>query len=922
MADSSKRKKINQYMQILVIVLIFALMISASYLFSGKTEHTLLIGVIEVVCAVILLSFLLRTARARDKAEKRMRLMLDSVPMCANLLNKDAKHIDCNQEAVRLFGLTSKQEYMDRFYDLSPQYQPDGKLSKVKSIETVNKTIEEGYCRLEWLHHNLDGEQIPCEVTLVRVQHKDSFVVAAYARDLRELKAANAQVYESTRSLKMLEDILNGLDIMIYVTVPDTGEILFMNDYMKKHYGIEGDCIGQICYKILQDGMNEKCEFCPCYRLNSDPAAIIEWEERSTLTKRVYRNTDRYIQWHDGRTVHIQHSVDLTELIEAKEQAERTSRFKSQFLSRMSHEIRTPINAILGATEILLQNEIIAPDIEKALLVVNNSGELLLTIINNILDLSKIESNKMELAAAKYEVSSLINDTVQLNMMRQSSKPLEFELHVDENTPAKLIGDEIRIKQVLNNLLSNAFKYTDEGSVKLSVSAENEENGSEATLVFYVSDTGQGMTEEQISRLFDEYSRFNPENNYSVEGTGLGMSITRNLIEVMGGKIAVESEPGKGSTFTVRLPQKRGCDTVLGKELAQNLTRFRMDEAALVKRAQLIREYMPYGSVLIVDDVESNLYVANGLMSPYGLSLDTAKSGFEAIDKVKSGKVYDIIFMDHMMPVMDGIETVKHLRDFGYSHPIVALTANAVVGQEEIFLAKDFDGFISKPIDVRILNNVLNKMIRDKQPPEVIAEARQRCYLAKVQKQNSAAVEPGLLAVFVRDAKNILPIIENTMKTANNISPEELHNFTINIHAMKSALAYVGENVMSGAAARLEASARGGDKKVISDELPQFLNGLYSLIQKLSPAEDDICETEDEDLAFLSQQLSAFKEACLDYNSKDAKNVLSSLSVNKWSSRTKELLNALSEHLLNGGFEEAAQRAQEYLTYAHSDIHT
>jgi len=883
--------------------------------YKSITQLALFLGLIGIVCAAALIILLLKIARARDKAEERMRLMLDSVPMCANLLTKDAKHIDCNQEAVRLFGLTSKQEYMERFYEFSPEYQPDGVLSREKSIETVNRTIRDGYCRLEWLHQKLDGEQVPCEITLVRVKHNDSFIVAAYARDLRELKAASAQVHESKQSLNMLTNVLNGLDIMIYVTVPDTGEILFMNDYMKKHYNIKGDCVGEICYKILQEGMDKKCAFCPCYKLDKEPSAIIEWEERSTLTKRVYHNTDRYIQWHDGRTVHIQHSADLTELFEAKEHAEQASRFKSQFLSRMSHEIRTPINAILGATEIQLQNEILTPDAEKALMVINNSGELLLTIINNILDLSKIESNKMELVSSEYEISSLISDTVQLNMMRQSSNPIDFELNVDENTPSKLIGDEIRIKQVLNNLLSNAFKYTNEGSIKFSVSAENLENEAEATLIFCVSDTGRGMTKEQISRLFDEYSRFNLENNYSVEGTGLGMSITRNLVEIMGGKITVVSEPDKGSAFTVRLPQKRSCGAVLGREQSQNLTRFRMDKTALVKRAQLIREYMPYGSVLIVDDVESNLYVASGLMSPYGLSIDTAKSGFEAIDKVENGKVYDIIFMDHMMPGMDGIEAVKRIRALGYTHPVVALTANAVVGQAEVFLANGFQNFISKPIDVRVLNNVLDKMIRDKQPPEVIAEARKRCYLAKAMKQNSDTIDPGLLAVFIRDVKKVLPVIESITKTADNISPEDLRLFTINIHAMKSALAYVGENALSAAAAKLETAARDGDTKIVSEETPSFLSGLNSLVQKFTLAEEEdhnACETEDENPELLVRQLSAFKSACVDYNNIEAKNILNELSANKWSRRTKELLAALSDHLLNGGFEEAAQRAQEY----------
>jgi PAS domain S-box-containing protein len=363
-------------------------------------------------------------------------------------------------------------------------------------------------------------------------------------------------------------------------------------------------------------------------------------------------------------------SREITQRKAAEEDAKKASLFKSQFLANMSHEIRTPMNAILGITEIVLQNETLSPAVKEELYKIYNSGELLLNIINDILDLSKIEAGKLELSPSTYDVASLINDTVTLNLMRIGSKRVVFKLDVAENIPTMLLGDDLRIKQILNNLISNAIKYTLKGEVKLSLSVESGRGENtpsfegDMILVCSVSDTGQGMTKEQVGKLFSEYIRFNTDANRTTEGTGLGLHITYNLIKMMNGEILVESEPEKGSVFTVRLPQRKISSGVLGKELAEKLQKFELNRSIRLK-AQIMFEPMAYGSVLVVDDVESNLFVVKGLLSPYKLSVDTAESGFEAIDKIKDGKVYDIIFMDHMMPKMDGIETTKRIRKTG-----------------------------------------------------------------------------------------------------------------------------------------------------------------------------------------------------------------------------------------------------------------
>ena len=610
----------------------------------------------------------------------------------------------------------------------------------------------------------------------------------------------------------------------------------------------------------------------------------------------------------------------LYQITQAKMKSDIRTQQKSNFLATMSHEIRTPLNAILGMTEIQMQNATHPPSTSEAFIKINNSGNLLLNIINDILDLSKIESGKLELVPVKYEVASLINDIVQLNYIRYESKPIEFKLEIDENIPSILVGDELRIKQILNNLLSNAFKYTDRGEVTLAANAECVGRGGAVlvTLVFQIKDTGQGMTPEQISKLFDEYTRFNMEANRTTEGAGLGMTITRNLIELMYGKISVKSTVGEGTSVTIRLPQKTdgiGIRGIIGKEVAENLRQFRLGNAIQIKKTKITHEHMPYGRVLIGDDVETNLYVAKGLMAPYGLRIDLATSGYEAIDKIKEGNLYDIIFMDHMMPKMDGIETAKKIRAMGYTYPIVALTANALAGQAEVFLRNGFDGFISKPIDIRQLNVSLNRLIRDKQPVEVVEAAKKE--KAELDKKNAAVnsqqIDSQLAEIFARDGEKAAAALE-TLIQSNLQSEEDIHMYVINVHAMKSALANIGETELSAVALRLEQAGREKDINVIKTETNAFLGGLHSVIAKIKPkdADNEPSEDAEESLAFLREKLHVISEACAAFEKKTAKNALNELREKTWSHNTRELLNKIAEHLLHSDFDNAAALADEY----------
>ncbi|GHV33007.1 hypothetical protein FACS18949_05830 [Clostridia bacterium] len=386
------------------------------------------------------------------------------------------------------------------------------------------------------------------------------------------------------------------------------------------------------------------------------------------------------------------------ELVRAREDAVAGAEAKSSFLANMSHEMRTPLNAVIGLTEVALSGGVMDEPTRENLEKVHGSGVTLLSLINDILDISKIEAGKFELMPSEYDTRGLISDTAALNIVRIGSKPVTFNLFADEDLPRRLFGDELRIKQIFSNLLSNAFKYTAEGHVDWRVSCERDEDGG-VWLLSSVSDTGVGIRPKDMAGLFSEYNRVNAKSTRRVESTGLGLSICKSLVEMMGGTISVKSSYGEGSVFSVRIRQ----------ELAPGLER--------EQSAELVRVKIPDARVLAVDDLQVNLDVARGLLELYGMQTDCVTSGPAAVELIQSGEViYDAIFMDHMMPGMDGVEAVRLIREIGTDYaknvPIIALTANAIAGSEDMFLKNGFQAFIPKPIDVARMDEVISRWVR------------------------------------------------------------------------------------------------------------------------------------------------------------------------------------------------------------------
>ena len=528
------------------------------------------------------------------------------------------------------------------------------------------------------------------------------------------------------------------------------------------------------------------------------------------------------------------------ELREAKNIAEQANHAKSDFLANMSHEIRTPINAIMGMNEMVLR-ESKDEEIREYAVNIQSASKTLLSLINDILDFSKIEAGKMEIVPAPYETAAFLNDVVNMTSIKAKQKQLDFQVEIDSELPSVLHGDEVRNRQIIVNILNNAVKYTKQGMVKLCAEGIREENA--FVLKMQVTDSGIGIKKEDLDKLFDGFQRLDLEQNRNIEGTGLGLAITHNLVEKMNGRLEVSSEYGKGSVFTVYLMQEIIDDSPMGD--------FRQKFEAIAKKETEYRESFtaPDAKVLVVDDTEMNLAVVKALLKKTNIQVTTCTSGMKCLELV-TNEYFDVILLDHMMPEMDGIETLARLKQSENpckSVPVIALTANAIVGAKEKYINAGFSDYLSKPIEGAELENMLLQYI----PREKVRLSRQENEdnsensQENIRKDTQSYInqEVGLqyctgsmefyremLALYCNSYEEHLAKIEEALKN------DDWNNYTVFVHGLKSTSLNIGGEQLSKAAKELELAGKAIRQSEHADENKAFIKEHHDIVMNLYSA--------------------------------------------------------------------------------------
>ncbi len=616
--------------------------------------------------------------------------------------------------------------------------------------------------------------------------------------------------FDEVRNLLGKEDIIRIDDHFFEVLKGDTGD--FLNAFGTS---------GIICF-IRSEDMIRGCIF--------------------------YEKADRNYEWPQELVEALSEITSIIASFILKNMADQASAAKSNFLSSMSHEIRTPMNAIAGFSELILSEKNISEKTRSYAGNIRSSANNLIGIINQILDFSKIESGKFEIIEDKYAVSSLLNDITSIIGIQVSEKPIEFRVIMGKHIPEGLYGDVMRIRQIFINILNNSVKYTDRGEIELSVDwrPKNEESGE---MHVSIRDTGIGIKEEDMPKLFESFMQIDTRRNRGITGTGLGLAVCKNLLNLMGGTIDVTSVYGEGSTFTFSIPQRvidnTDCSYVFGELKTRN------DEFALPFAC-------PNARILVVDDNRVNLEVAKGLISQYGATVDIASSGSESLARLEEGEPYDVIFMDHMMPGMDGIETTVKIRE-KYDLPVIALTANAIKGVEEEFLNAGMNDYLTKPIDLKRLMEVMEKWIPEDKKSRDVESINAISDQVNGDEELDAKIEEnrGWLDKLIH--VNVSKGLENSLKDIEmyrtllssfissnrpetfkeQLDSHDLAAYQISVHALKSSARYIGAEELSDLAKHFEDLARDREEQEILDNKDGLEELLDTVLQEIQEALDE-----------------------------------------------------------------------------------
>ena len=717
-----------------------------------------------------------------EAANKRMQLMFDAMPFCANFWNNKFEHLDCNQAAVKMFELRSKKEYCDKFLQLSPEYQPCGSLSGEKAIALVKKAFEDGCCRFEWMHQKLNGEPMPCEVTLVRIKFGDEHVVAGYTRDMREEHKMKNEIDRKNNLLKTVNPVAMTLlaaaddekleDSLIpamehickFMDVDAVGiwqnemtddELYFLLKY--RHPGGTGGQKAQPAFPYTAlPGWKDKFLYGECVNAPLKDLSPVEQKFFASYKIKSILIIPLFLQDHfwglfivdncrrerifTGEEIHLlrcaglmmantvnqehifagyirdlkEHKATLAEMQKTKEDlrlardaAEAASFAKSAFLANMSHEIRTAMSSIMGFSE-LARDSYDQPETRDYLAKVEMNTEWLLQIINDILDVSKIESGKMELENIPFDMCELFAGCRTLILPKAIEKGIMLYFYAEPSVGSMLLGDPTRLRQVLVNFLSNAVRFTNTGIVKFLAKIKQRDENT-ITIHFTIRDSGVGMTSEQVSKISDPFTWTEADMAHKYGGTGLGLAITKNIIELMGGVLSVESTPGVGSKFSFELT----FDMIEASDDEKLTDKIIFDE---------FEKPVFEGDVLVCEDNVMNQQVICEHLARVGLKTAVAENGKAGVEMVQrrlekpqdqSGgeKQFDLILMDIHMPEMDGLEAAAKISRLNTGIPIIASTANIMYNDKKIYKASGMNDCLSKPFTSQELWRCLLKYL-------------------------------------------------------------------------------------------------------------------------------------------------------------------------------------------------------------------
>ncbi len=612
---------------------------------------------------------------------------------------------------------------------------------------------------------------------------------------------------------------------------------------------------------------------------------------------------------------------------EARKDAIAADMAKGKFLAHMSHEIRTPINAVLGMNTMILR-ETKDAQVKEYALDIQNAGKNLLSLINDILDFSKIESGKLEIIQGEYDFSSLIYDVANMIKAKVEAKNLELRIYVKENLPSRLLGDDVRIRQVLVNLLNNAVKYTQKGSVTLRI--DGTMSNGKVVLDFSVEDTGIGIKEEDITKLFHEFERIEEMRNRNIEGTGLGMNITTQLLNLMGSEIHVKSTYGEGTRFYFALEQQIVDSTPIGnleERIRKQATEYEYMAAFVAPNAQ----------ILVVDDNLVNLKVFIGLLKRTKVNVDVADSGKECLKRIEE-KRYDLIFLDHMMPEMDGIETLHRMKQMednkSADTPVIALTANAITGAKEMYLGEGFDAFLPKPINPEKLEQMMLRLLpRDLLMFEEEEEAEFEPVMVQHVEESDFPMVDGVDWSYGRmhlpDRQLFEETVEDFYKAifveADNLneyykeignSVDALQAYRIKVHSMKNSANLIGATVLGGMAKLLENAAKDGELERIHtlhdlfiDEWKGYKEKLKECVRTPQMSDKKVVENVGVILSLLESLRDAVQEMEMD----EMDSLMAELEGYAYPSDIYSKIENLSVQVLNMDEERAIKQIEELL---------